>query len=745
MKYKMKRLDEITTKVVIGLLLVGLSVSCGKEAQSSGKVDLTGYVNPFIGTAGYGHCFPAACLPFGFVQPGPITGNSTWDYCSGYQYRDTTLSGFAQNHLNGTGCPDLGDILLVPLAGEHENRGTSAIMDKSKEKATPGYYQVYLKDRQVNAEMTASEHVAYYRYDYQSTDQPGLLVDFQFGTVSDTTGLHTHVTGFEVSVESNCRMTGVLKTNWWVERNCYFVVEFNKPFVRKKVLPKQDSRELADRYILEFEGNEEPLEVKVALSTVSVDGARANMRREITAWDFDAVCKAAKEKWNNALASVSVEGTNTEKTNVYTSLYHLMLQPNNIADVDGRFRGSDNEVKTSGDSVYYSTLSLWDTFRAAHPLYTILMPDLAGKFVGSIVQHQQASGYLPIWELWGKENHCMIGNHAVPVIVDAYLKGIKGFNPDMAYEAIYKSLTENHSKSDWTIYNKYGYYPFDLIPEESVSRTMESCYDDYCAALMARSLGKTAEAEFFMKRSGFWQNMFDPSTALVRGKDAKGDWRTPFSPLRLSHAGTSGGDYTEGNAWQYTWHVLHDVPGLINRIGGKDRFINKLDSLFLLNPDTENSGFVLDVTGLIGQYAHGNEPSHHVPYLYTLAGRPDKTAELVREIIDRFYLDKPDGLCGNDDCGQMSAWYIFSVMGFYPLNPCGGEFILGAPQLRETTLFLQNGKSFKVVADQLSRENKYVQSVKLNGKPVSDHRITYQDIMNGGELEFKMGKIATKY
>ena len=381
---------------------------------------------------------------------------------------------------------------------------------------------------------------------------------------------------------------------------------------------------------------------------------------------------------------------------------------------------------------------MWDTYRAAHPLYTILAPERVDGMVQSMIAHYKVKGALPIWTLWGKENYCMIGNHSIPVIVDAYLKGFRGFNVEDAYEAIKGSSVVSHLNSDWETYNKYGYYPFDIINVESISRTLESGYDDYCVSQMAKALGKMDDYEYFKKRSEFYKNLFDPQTKLMRGKDSNGKWRTPFNPLLLSHASTSGGDYTEGNAWQYTWHVQHDVPGLIDLMGSKEIFADRIDSLFLMDDCIEGEGFVSDVTGLIGQYAHGNEPSHHVAYLYSYADRKDKTQACIRDIFDRFYLPKPDGLCGNDDCGQMSAWYLFSAMGFYPVNPAGGEYILGAPQIAKVVLTLPDNKTFLIEAKGLSKENKYVKSVTLNGEAVEGLSIHHNDIMKGGTLVFTM-------
>lgn len=711
--------------------------SC-KNAENTTD-DYTQYVNPFIGTAENGHCFPGASMPFGLIQASPVTGNCSWTYCAGYQYEDIYLYGFSQIHINGTGCTDLGDILLLPFSDVTDLTDFASRIDKKKEEAHPGYYQVYLSDSKANAEITCSERVAFHKYTYDKGASPKLLVDLQFGTVTDSASLHKHVLESETNIESNNIISGHARTSHWVDRNYYFVIEFNKPFVRKSVLAKRHKDEKADRFILEFDlSDSEPLLTKIALSTVSVENAKLNMETEISDWNFEDIRKSADNRWNEYLSRVDIEGSIEEKENFYTAMYHLFLQPSNIADVNGDYRGADNKTYNSATKAYYSTFSLWDTYRAAHPLYTILLQEKVDDFVLSMLAHHKAQGYLPIWTLWGKENHCMIGNHAVPVIVDAYLKGFRGFDAEEAFNAINTSLTENHFNSEWDVYTKYGYYPFDLIKNESVSKTLESVYDDYCAAQFAKALGKTKEYEYFLHRSNFYKNLFDEETKLMRGKDSKGNWRTPFNSFLLSHAGTAGGDYTEGNAWQYTWHIQHDVEGLIKLMGGKEYFATKLDSLFFLDAVAENTGFVLDVTGLIGQYAHGNEPSHHVAYLYNYAGQPWKTQELVREVFDRFYLNKPDGLCGNDDCGQMSAWYIFSAMGFYPVNPAGGEYVLGAPQIEKISLSLPQGKIFTVHAKNLSKENKYVDSIYLNGQVLQGFTIHHKDIMAGGELIFTM-------
>jgi len=705
------------------LCMVGFS-GCKFIKQSE---DYTQYVNPFVGAAENGHCFPGACVPFGLIQVGPETGNCSWSYCSGYQYKDSTINGFSQTRLNGTGCPDLGDLLMLPFTGEPVRNIYISRLSKENEQAHPGYYSVVLSDFNVKAEMTATEHVAIQRYTFQGKEKPQLLINFQSAMVSSEQQLYDHVVDAKVNFETSTVITGSTQTKVWLDRTYYYIIEFNKPFISKVLLPKQNDSEKAPRYVFSFDLKPgETLMVKVALSSTGIEGARKNLQAEITNWDFERVCMNAKSKWNDLLSRVKVDGSTGQKDIFYTSMYHLFIQPNNIADV--------------GQSPFYSTLSLWDTYRAAHPLYTILAPERVNGFVNSMLHQFDNQGFLPIWALWGKETYCMIGNHAVPVIVDAYLKGFRGFDAEKAYQAVKTSLTKDHQNSEWSVFDQYGYYPFDLIKTESVSKTLESVFDNYCAAQFAKALNKTDDYNFFLKRSSFYKNLFDQQTKLMRGKDSKGQWRTPFNPFLLSHASSSGGDYTEGNAWQYTWHIQHDVQGLIDLMGGPDYFTAKLDSLFEMPSKKEGSGFVLDVTGLIGQYAHGNEPSHHVAYLFALAGKPWKTQKLVHQICQTEYQDKIDGLCGNDDCGQMSAWYIFSCLGFYPVNPCGGEFVLGAPQLPKATISLSQGKTFTVRTDNYSEDNIYVQSVQLNGEKYEKNTISYGTIMKGGVLTFFMGK-----
>ncbi|HWH71417.1 MAG TPA: GH92 family glycosyl hydrolase, partial [Candidatus Sulfotelmatobacter sp.] len=475
-------------KSKIALLAVLACLFARVAPMQGAAADYTQYVNPLIGCAENGHTFPGACYPFGMVQPSPDSGNCTWAYCSGYMFLDTNIWGFSQTHLNGTGCPDLGDIQLQPFTGAIERENYHSSYAKKTQKARPGYYAVTLADFGVDVELTASPRVAFHRYTYHAANPARLLVDLQYGIVSSKEDLKKHILLSEVNLEDKHTITGHNQAQAWVTRHYYYVIQFDHPYTAIKKLPSQPG-EKAPRYVLDFDLKPgERLQVKVALSTVSVDGAKKNLQAEVPGWDFAAVHQGAKAAWNELLGRAEVQGTRAQKENFYTSLYHLFIQPNNIADVDGQYRGADDKVLTAPDKAYYSTLSLWDTYRAAHPLYTILVPERVNGFLQTIAAHQKAQGYMPIWTLWGKENHCMIANHSIPVVVDAYLKGFRGFDAEAAFQGIKQSLTVNHPKSDWDVYTKYGYLPFDIIKGESVSRVLEYAYDDYCAAQFAKAL-----------------------------------------------------------------------------------------------------------------------------------------------------------------------------------------------------------------------------------------------------------------
>lgn len=711
--------------------------SCSTAKQDTPQTDYTQYVDPFIGAADNGHTFPGACRPFGMIQTSPVTGAVGWRYCSEYMYADSIIWGFTQTHLNGTGCMDLGDILVMPFTGERHRTWDAyrSSFSKTFENATPGYYTVTLDQAKVKAELTATTHAALHRYTYEQADSASILIDLQHGPAWNEKQYHSQVNSCEVNWENDSTLTGHVNNKVWVDQDYYFVMQFSRPVIDHFELPMAET-EKGKRLVASFniQPGEEVL-MKVALSTTGVEGAKANMAAEVPGWDFEGIRTAAKADWNSYLSRIEVEGTDEEKTNFYTSFYHALIQPNEISDVDGRYRNAADSVVNATGGKFYSTFSLWDTYRAAHPFYTLMVPERVDGFINSLVDQAEVQGYLPIWGLWGKENFCMVANHGVSVVAEAYAKGFRGFDAERAFNAIKQTQTVSHPlKSNWENYMKYGYFPTDLTEAESVSSTLESVYDDYAAADMAKRMGKTEDAAYFARRADFYKNLFDSSTQFMRPKKSDGTWKSPFNPSQIGHAESVGGDYTEGNAWQYTWHVQHDVPGLIALFGGEEPFLNKLDSLFTLKLETTQA----DVTGLIGQYAHGNEPSHHVTYLYALAGRPERTQELIREIFDTQYSPKPNGLCGNDDCGQMSAWYMFSAMGFYPVNPVSGEYVFGAPQLPEFVLHLADGKTFTIKAEGLSEANKYVKSITLNGEPYTKNFISHADIVKGGTLVYQM-------
>lgn len=711
--------------------------SCSTAKQDTPQTDYTQYVDPFIGAADNGHTFPGACRPFGMIQTSPVTGAVGWRYCSEYMYADSIIWGFTQTHLNGTGCMDLGDILVMPFTGERHRTWDAyrSSFSKTSENATPGYYTVTLDQAKVKAELTATTHAALHRYTYEQADSASILIDLQHGPAWNEKQYHSQVNSCEVNWENDSTLTGHVNNKVWVDQDYYFVMQFSRPVIDHFELPMAET-EKGKRLVASFniQPGEEVL-MKVALSTTGVEGAKANMAAEVPGWDFEGIRTAAKADWNSYLSRIEVEGTDEEKTNFYTSFYHALIQPNEISDVDGRYRNAADSVVNATGGKFYSTFSLWDTYRAAHPFYTLMVPERVDGFINSLVDQAEVQGYLPIWGLWGKENFCMVANHGVSIVAEAYAKGFRGFDAERAFNAIKQTQTVSHPlKSNWENYMKYGYFPTDLTEAESVSSTLESVYDDYAAADMAKRMGKTEDAAYFARRADFYKNLFDSSTQFMRPKKSDGTWKSPFNPSQIGHAESVGGDYTEGNAWQYTWHVQHDVPGLIALFGGEEPFLNKLDSLFTLKLETTQA----DVTGLIGQYAHGNEPSHHVTYLYALAGRPERTQELIREIFDTQYSPKPNGLCGNDDCGQMSAWYMFSAMGFYPVNPVSGEYVFGAPQLPEFVLHLADGKTFTIKAEGLSEANKYVKSITLNGEPYTKNFISHADIVKGGTLVYQM-------
>ena len=733
------------TRIKRTLLLLSLIPFLASCSQSDVKDDLTQYVDPFIGTAFTGHTFPGAATPFGMVQVSPDTGIDGWKHCSGYHEDDDIIRGFSHTHLSGTGCPDMGDVMLMPVVGEvsfnaleEAGKGYASHFRRETEQAAPGYYSVMLDDYGIRAEVTASPRAAMHRYSFQKPDSPAVVIDLGHG-IGDRTDKSYLKLVDDRTVVGMRHSVGFISDHQY-----YFCARFSWPissvssFVDGSVSEDNAVSGTVTKMILRFDAKDaEPVLVKVGLSTASEEGAVRNLDTEIPGWDFEKTRNAARDLWNGYLRQIEVKTMDEgQKVSFYTSLYHALLMPNLITDTDGSYSGWDHQIHQSGGKDMYTNFSLWDTYRAEHPFLELLYPEVNSKLVNSLLEKHNQTGLLVTNEYGQCETWCMIGNHAVDVIADAYMKGDKNFDPEAAYSAVRHAMTADHNKSDWATYNRYGYFPCDSSALESVSRTMEACYDDYCAALMAQALGHEEDYAFFSKRAQNYRNLFDDRLQMVRPRQADGQWKEPFNPNQLN---SGNGDFTEGNAWQWTWHVQHDAEGLISQFGSADAFMQKLDSLFFIDPG-ELPGHEIspDVTGLIGQYAHGNEPSHHVAYLYTLAGAPWKTASIVREVFDKYYLAKRDGLCGNDDCGQMSAWYMFSALGFYPVNPISGEYVFGAPQLHEATLHLPNGKTFSIKVNGLSAENKYVKEIRLNGTPIPYRSLSYGDLIQGGTLEYFM-------
>jgi predicted alpha-1,2-mannosidase len=710
-------------------LFSGLLLFCfwNINAQNNAK-----FVNTFIGTDGTGHTFPGPSMPFGMIQPGPDNNIAGWNHTSGYQYKDTLLLGFSQTRFSGTGIGEMGNILLLPFHEKKLKFKNSYF--KNSEKAGVGYYSLLKKDG-VKVELSCSERVAFHKYTYPSK-KAKLLLDFQHGFqfLNDSLVLES-----DIKIENNNTISGYCKTKGWVTKKYFFTIQFQTPFVASKELPKE-KKQNAPKYILDFNlSKNRILQLKIALSTVSFAGAKQNLKSEIPHWSFQKVRQNAEKVWNNYLNRIDIEAPQKQKEVFYTSLYHLLLQPSNIADFDGNYRGADDKIALAPNKAYYSTLSIWDIYRGAFPLLQIIAPEKIDGIINTLLLHHKAAGFLPIWTAWGQDNYCMIGNHAIPMILSAYTNGFDGFDKDEALKAMIKTSTKSHINSDWELYNQYGYYPFDKLDNEAVSRTLESGYDDWCVAQMAKNLNDKINQVSFQKRANYYKNLFDTETKLFRGKDTNGNWRTPFDPLTATSPMNNPGDYTEANAWQYFWTpAQYDIDGMKNLLGGKKEFTKKLNDFFTI--ESLNPNKFLGQEAMIGQYAHGNEPSHHIVYLYAFSETPKFGQKYIHKIINEFHNNTPDGMIGNDDCGQMSAWYILSTLGFYSVNPANGEFVLGAPQVKKATLHLKNNKTFTIEATNFSNENIYQENAKLNSTSLTKPFITYSEIMTGGTLNFQMTK-----
>lgn len=717
-------------------VLVFLSVALMAPA---GK--FTSYVNPFIGTGAVegglsGNNYPGATVPFGMVQLSPDTDQAPdWYNASGYNYNDSVIHCFSHTRLSGTGASDLIDIALFPTTGN----ATSSRFSHHDEAASPGFYRVRLADEGIDAELTATTHVGVHRYTYPQGAQRNIILDLDHSANKGSWNRRV--------VQSQIRRTGPSRiegyrviTGWAKLRKIYFVADFSEEITDLELTDGDTPRRGASvvngcalKARIGFSSANRPVTVKVALSGVSAANAAMNMDAEAPHFDFNRYAADADARWDKELGRIEATGDPEKLTTFYTALYHTMIQPNTFSDVNGEYMTPVYTVGhvPEGDT-QYTTFSLWDTYRGAHPLYSLLMPQLNASFVNSMLRHYKDYGYLPVWHLWGQDNYCMIGNHAIPVIADAVLRDIPGIDHDLAYEAVRNSSLQPHLNSPFDVWEHYGYMP-ETLQSQSVSITLEMAYDDWCVAQMARKLGHEADYERFSRRAQFFRNLHDSSTGFFRAKDEHGNWTEPFDPLKF---GANGGyPFTEGNAWQYYWYVPHDILALIALTGGKKAFERKLDDFFSI---TDTSGVKNDnISGCIGQYAHGNEPSHHVAYLYNDAGAPAKAQALIARIMDEMY-NNTSGYAGNDDCGEMSAWYVFSAMGFYPVNPASGEYSLGTPLFDSCTLHLPEGRTFTITASRKSADRHLVKSVQLNGKRIDGHTVTYADIMNGGHLHFNM-------
>lgn len=665
-----------------------------------------------------------ANVPFGLVQLGPTEPTRGWDWCSGYYYDDDELIGFGHMHLSGTGIGCLGDVAFLPVK---DFKQTSTRFKHEAEKVHPGYYSVQLTDPNVLVELTATERCGFHRYTFKNGAKAQLALD-----LSQCIGWDK-LNDCLLTQESATRLTGFRRSNGWAaDRRIYFSIDFSQPVTVHRL----DSME---RVVVSVADNTKPLLVKVALSPVSIDKAKLNMQAELAGWDFDAAVKQADEAWNRELARIEIQTNDRTKKRVfYTAMYHLMTSCSKFNDVDREYRGADGKVHKA-DFTNYTTLSLWDTYRAAHPLMTVAFPEMQRDFALTFLNIYKQQGRLPVWHLMGSETDCMVGNPGAIVLADLTMKGFVE-DKELALEAL--KATQMKDIRSLGLLKKHGYIPWNLEPEnETVAKALEYCAADDGVAKVAKLLGKTDDYEYFFNRSRSYKKYYDPETRFLRAVDTDGKFRLPFNPFFAEHRTN---DYTEGNAWQYTFLVPHDVKGLIKLFGSDKAFMSKLDSLFFVEGWAGDNASP-DMSGMTGQYAHGNEPSHHVIYMYNYAGRPDKAAPMLRKMLNEMYLDQPDGLSGNEDVGQMSAWYILSSVGLYQVDPVGGRFVIGSPLFDKATVNVGGGKTFTVVAKNNSDKNIYVQSARLNGKTLKNSYVDFNDIRHGGTLELVMGPKPSKW
>ena len=713
------------TNYLLRLLSVALLAVCfGVTAATAATQNLTQYVNQYVGTGGHGHTFMGANVPFGLVQLGPTEPTRGWDWCSGYYYDDDELIGFGHMHLSGTGIGCLGDVAFLPVK---DFKQTSTRFKHEAEKVHPGYYSVQLTDPNVLVELTATERCGFHRYTFKNGAKAQLALD-----LSQCIGWDK-LNDCLLTQESATRLTGFRRSNGWAaDRRIYFSIDFSQPVTVHRL----DSME---RVVVSVADNTKPLLVKVALSPVNIDKAKLNMQAELAGWDFDAAVKSADEAWNRELARIQIQTNDQTKKRVfYTAMYHLMTSCSKFNDVDREYRGADGKVHKA-DFTNYTTLSLWDTYRAAHPLMTVAFPEMQRDFAQTFLNIYKQQGRLPVWHLMGSETDCMVGNPGAIVLADLTMKGFVE-DKELALEAL--KATQMKDIRSLGLLKEHGYIPWNLEPEnETVAKALEYCAADDGVAKVAKLLGKKDDYNYFFNRSRSYKKYYDPETRFLRAVGTDGKFRLPFNPFFAEHRTN---DYTEGNAWQYTFLVPHDVKGLIKLFGSDKAFMSKLDSLFFVEGWAGDNASP-DMSGMTGQYAHGNEPSHHVIYMYNYAGRPDKAAPMLRKMLNEMYLDQPDGLSGNEDVGQMSAWYIISSVGLYQVDPVGGRFVIGSPLFDKATVNVGGGKTFTVVAKNNSDKNIYVQSARLNGKTLKNSYVDFNDIRHGGTLELVMGPKPSKW
>ena len=732
---------KLSELFLLVLFLFSLSACVSQQPDTKSKCYVTEYVNPFIGTDFTGNTYPGAQAPFGMVQLSPDNGLPGWDRISGYFYPDSTIAGFSHTHLSGTGAGDLYDISFMPVTLPYKEAdaplGIHSLFSHSEETASAGYYQVRLKDYDINVELTATERCGIQRYTFPEADA-AIFLNLRKAMNWDSTN-DTYIERVDSVTIQGYRFSD----GWARDQHMYFRTRFSKPFKAMQLDTAaiiKDGKQIGMSAIARFDFHTtagEQILVTTAISGVSMEGAVRNLAAEVPEDNFDKYLAVTRKNWNEQLSKIEITCDDPdEKVKFYTALYHSMLAPTIYNDVDGAYYGPDKQVHQADGWTNYSTFSLWDTYRAAHPLYTYIEPQRVNDMVQSFLAFFEQNGRLPVWNFYGSETDMMIGYHAVPVIVDAYLKGIGNFDPKKALTACVATANIDEYRGIG-LYKKYGYVPYDVTDHYnsenwSLSKTLEYAYDDYCIARMAEKLGERQIAAEFYKRSQNYKNVYNPQTSFMQPRDNKGNFIQPFSP----------DDYTphicESNGWQYFWSVQQDVDGLIGLVGGTERFAQKLDSMFTYNPSADEDLPIFS-TGMIGQYAHGNEPSHHVIYLFNAVGQPWKTQKYAAEVMHELYKNTPAGLCGNEDCGQMSAWYVFSAMGFYPVDPVSGRYEIGTPMYPEMKMHLDNGKIFTILAPAVSKENIYIQSVKLDGKPYDKSYITHEQIMNGSVFEFEMG------